>query len=142
MKKEVGAKNTSKNHLIQLKTGEGKSVILALTASLLALFGFDVNVACYSRYLSERDKKDFENLFKFLGIEDKIRYGTFNSLCEAILNKKVNVRDTVVQKILKNAEKKVNEEEKKQSEETKQALLIDEVDVLFSKEFFGNMYYP
>ena len=33
---------------IQLGTGEGKSVVLAISACIFALFGFDVDIACYS----------------------------------------------------------------------------------------------
>lgn len=54
--------------MIQISTGEGKSVILAALSSYLALVGFEVYEACYSSYLSSRDYKDFENLFINLGI--------------------------------------------------------------------------
>jgi hypothetical protein len=40
------------NHLIQINTGEGKSIALGFTAVLLAALGFRVDVVCYSRYLS------------------------------------------------------------------------------------------
>jgi hypothetical protein len=32
---------------------------------------FQVDVVCYSEYLSSRDEKDFEDLFKFLEVEQK-----------------------------------------------------------------------
>ena len=44
-----------KNHLIEIKTGEGKSITLAIAASALALLGLDVYVACYSKQLTDRD---------------------------------------------------------------------------------------
>jgi preprotein translocase subunit SecA len=47
------------NNFVQIGTGEGKSVTLAVTASVLAILGFQVSVACYSEYLTERDCKDF-----------------------------------------------------------------------------------
>ena len=37
------------NHLIEIGTGEGKSVALGITAVLLTLLGFTVDVVCYSR---------------------------------------------------------------------------------------------
>ncbi|CAF4652281.1 unnamed protein product [Rotaria sp. Silwood2] len=43
------------NNLVQIGTGEEKSVTLGVTASILALLGFDVHCACYSEYLSQRD---------------------------------------------------------------------------------------
>ena len=49
--------------MVQISTGEGKSVVLAGLSVFLALVGFDVYEACYSKYLSERDYKQFEILF-------------------------------------------------------------------------------
>jgi hypothetical protein len=40
-----------KNNLVQVGTGEGKSVILAIVAAVFALLGFEVYIACYSKYL-------------------------------------------------------------------------------------------
>lgn len=45
--------------MVQVSTGEGKSVILGILSTYLALIGFNVYEACYSSYLSERDYKDF-----------------------------------------------------------------------------------
>ena len=70
------------NNLVQIGTGEGKSITLGATASILALLGFDVRCACYSEYLSQRDYKGFSPLFDALGITQHIHYGTFNNLCE------------------------------------------------------------
>lgn len=43
------------NHLVQVKTGEGKSIILGITSCFLGLLGFFVDCCCYSSYLSQRD---------------------------------------------------------------------------------------
>lgn len=60
-----------------MKTGEGKSIILGLLSCLLALLGYEVDVACYSPYLSSRDEKDFSGLFAdLLDRFDMIQYGT------------------------------------------------------------------
>lgn len=45
-------KTTFDNQLIQILTGEGKSIILGFLAALFALIGYNVDVACYSKYLS------------------------------------------------------------------------------------------
>jgi preprotein translocase subunit SecA len=74
------------NRLAQVGTGEGKSIVLAGLSSYLALVGFKVRCACYSAYLSGRDQESFKILFERLGIENSIKYGTFNELCEDILN--------------------------------------------------------
>ena len=51
------------DNFVQIKTGEGKSVTLAVVSIIFALYGFEVNCACYSKYLSERDYNDFLKLF-------------------------------------------------------------------------------
>jgi len=47
----------------------------------MGLLGFNVFCVSYSKYLSERDFKSFENLFKSLEVYEKIRYGTFQDMC-------------------------------------------------------------
>ncbi|KAL4496497.1 hypothetical protein ABPG72_014727 [Tetrahymena utriculariae] len=123
------------NGLAQILTGEGKSVILAVLSSFYALFGFSVKCACYSNQLSTRDYEDFSPLFEKLQLNDFIFYGTFNKVCEQLLNDRGDIREQISNFIqfdkiqFKNA-----------SDLNKQVLLIDEVDVFFSKEFFGNNY--
>jgi preprotein translocase subunit SecA len=58
-------------------TGEGKSILLGFTAIIFALLNFNVDVASYSEYLTQRDYNDFKELFTLLGVKEKIFYGTF-----------------------------------------------------------------
>lgn len=51
------------NKLVELKTGEGKSIVLAGLCCYFALQGLKVYCACYSEYLSSRDEKSFKELF-------------------------------------------------------------------------------
>ncbi|ETO21276.1 hypothetical protein RFI_15929, partial [Reticulomyxa filosa] len=129
------------NHLIQIGTGEGKSVILAITCCVLALFGFDVSCTSYSEYLSNRDFKSFEQLFDILGVIDHIHYGTFNMICERIINEGGDMRRLVENLILPG-----NDDEKKVDDVSRtvrsKILLIDEVDVFFNKDFYGSCYSP
>lgn len=37
-------------------------------------------------YLSERDEDSFRFLFDYLDISEKVKYGTFNNICEEMLN--------------------------------------------------------
>jgi hypothetical protein len=74
------------NRLAQISTGEGKYIVLAGLSCYLALVGFKVHCVCYSPYLSRRNQYIFKTLFEKLGVEDNIKYGTFNNLCENILN--------------------------------------------------------
>jgi preprotein translocase subunit SecA len=73
--------------LIEILTGEGKSIIIGFCTTIFALIGFEVHSVCYSSYLSERDYTAFLELFQFLKLEDSITYGTFNEISDIILQK-------------------------------------------------------
>jgi hypothetical protein len=51
----IGFNDRISSKLIELKTGEGKSIVLAGLCCYLALSGFKAYCACYSEYLSTRD---------------------------------------------------------------------------------------
>ncbi|CAF4353256.1 unnamed protein product [Rotaria sp. Silwood2] len=126
------------NNLVELGTGEGKSIVLAITACVFALTGADVNCSCYSEVLSTRDKNDFASVFRALGIEDRIEYGTFNKLCEQLLNEQCNVRDKVHDMIATN--KSTLSAVGTSSRIRPKVLLIDEVDVFLSDKYYGGVY--
>ena len=130
----------SVNNLAEVGTGEGKSVVMAITACVFALTGIDVNCSCYSDILSTRDKNDFESVFRALGIEDRIQYGTFNKLCEQLLNEHCNVREKVRDMILTN--KSTLSKIDTSARIRPKVLLIDEVDVFLSDKYYGGMYMP
>jgi len=132
-------KEVMQNNLIEISTGEGKSVILAATASVLALLGFEVSCACYSQYLSERDHRAFRDLFDALSVSQEIHYGTFNKLCEDALNENGDIRQKVRDIVSQASSKKVQQVQKPKR---RRILLIDEVDVFFSKDFYGGLYTP
>ena len=90
-----------KNNLVQIGTGEGKSVTLAVTAATLSLLGFDVYCVCYSEYLSKRDFDSFRPLFECLSLVENIHYGTFNKICEEVINKNGDIRKIVESYIFK-----------------------------------------
>jgi preprotein translocase subunit SecA len=73
---------------VQIGTVEGKSFILAVNSTVLALIGFDVYCVCYSEYLSDQDFQTFKSLFGILNLTEKINYGTFNKICENMINAK------------------------------------------------------
>ncbi|CAF4456988.1 unnamed protein product [Rotaria sp. Silwood2] len=127
------------NNLVQIGTGEGKSVTLGPTATILALLGFDVRCACYSEYLSQRDYKGFLPVFESLGVVQYIRYGTFNKLCEDMINRNGNIRQMVEEFILNGSSSAA---QSGQRIERAKILLIDEVDIFFSRDFYGNVYTP
>jgi hypothetical protein len=114
---------------VQIKTGEGKSVTLAVLSIIFALCDFDVRCACYSNYLSERDFKAFSGMFTQLELMDRIKYSTFNKLCEMEMNKDGNLRDIVLNLILENPDNIIKI--KREAHPRPSVLLIDEVDVFF-----------
>jgi len=126
------------NHLAEILSGEGKSVTLAITGTVLALMGFDVDIAIYSDYLSQRDRKAFQKLFQRLEVQEFVRYGTFAELCEEYIHEYYGVREKV-----KSMFTGGNSQNYKQKEKNRQKIvLLDEVDVFFSPEFLGNVYKP
>ncbi|CAF0934055.1 unnamed protein product [Adineta steineri] len=128
------------NNLIEISTGEGKSVVIAVTACVFALMGVDVNCSCYSDVLSKRDMNNFRSVFEAFGIENYIQYGTFNKLCEQLLNEQCDVREKVRDMIENNKTMLPKAEIKAQTRP--KVLLIDEVDVFLSDKFYGETYTP
>ncbi|CAL6013558.1 Helicase-related_protein [Hexamita inflata] len=134
----IDQSNQLKNQLIQVLTGEGKSVILAVTAIVLAIMGFDVNCACYSEYLSLRDFESFTDLFNAFNVRDNIVYGTFNQMCERYINQNGEIRALTERCILNKKIKSI----KTRDTNRQQILMIDEVDVFFNESFYGSSYTP
>ena len=130
--------NGLRNNLVEIGTGEGKSITLGITAATLALLGFDVKCVCYSSYLSNRDFTAFKLLFDRLNLTEFIKYGTFAMISEDVINENGNLRQLVENILL---EKPINIDFNEQKNRPS-VLLIDEVDVFFSKDFYGNRYNP
>ncbi|CAF1934221.1 unnamed protein product [Rotaria magnacalcarata] len=88
--------------------------------------------------LSMRDKNDFAPGFRALGIEERIQYGSFNTLCEQLLNEQCNgrekVRDTIVtnQSALAVVDTSARIRPK--------VLLIDEMGVFLSDKLYDGVY--
>jgi hypothetical protein len=128
------------NQLVEILTGEGKSVVLGICATYFALCGFVVHSICYSQYLSERDYNNFEKLFDTFGVKEQITYSTISNMCEIIINNKGNVR-SLAKKVIEKAS--LDPKSAKTTEHPSQSvLLIDEVDIFFGKDFYGNTYNP
>lgn len=134
------------NQLIQVQTGEGKSIIMGFASSILALIGYEVHAVCYSSYLSERDYKSFEPLFKFLDLDDHIFYGTFNQISEVILQKQFDIRQKSVELIKSSYQlpglNRDAQRKRQANKNRKSILIIDEVDVFFSEHFYGKTFNP
>jgi hypothetical protein len=134
----VGDKNeVLVNNLGQIKTGEGKSLTLGVLSSVMALLGIEVSCVCYSDYLSQRDYNSFFTIFQQLAILDKVHYGTFNKMCERLINERGDIR-----KLLEDIIKGNPINNRLTDKDHPKILLIDEVDVFFSKDFYGEAYTP
>ncbi len=65
----LAATESARGRIVEMKTGEGKTVVAALTAYLLGLFGQGVHVATTNDYLAERDCKLVSPFFDRLGMK-------------------------------------------------------------------------
>jgi len=120
-----------KNHFVEIPTGEGKSVVLAITSTLLAMMGYNVDCACYSKYLSNRDFVEFKPLFDGFGVTQYISYGTFGQLCEQFINSRGDIRQIVASTVTGTSRSPKEDKSKGR----KRILLIDEVDTFFQPRF-------
>lgn len=161
------------NNLAQVLTGEGKSIVLGFSAALFALMGkaygsdnsrgtasqysVEVCVSCYNKYLTKRDSLEMRPLFDALGIftderqesvVQPIRYLTFNQMCEAIIDRKVDLRNTVKDMFQRNSDvPRFNGASSSTAADAtrkprRKVLLIDEADVFLSDSFYGKLYHP
>ncbi|KAH3764756.1 helicase carboxy-terminal domain protein [Pelomyxa schiedti] len=123
-------------NIIQLQTEEGKSVVLGVVSIVLALYGMQVTCACYSSDLCERDWSDFKHMFSLLDVDLYIQHGTFDVLCEAVLNKNGDLREGIKRLITEG----IWPVRVEGPAERPHVLLVDEIDVFFNKDFYGNVY--
>ena len=149
-----GESEQLRRHLVQVGTGEGKSLILAVAAAALALLGFEVHCACYSAYLSERDYKVFKGLFEQLGVvsakTQSVHYGSFYDLCGRFFNEGQGMTaGEKVKRFVSPPETESSRSEVSSAPSSVAAprrrprvLLVDEVDVFFDKDFYGKTYSP
>ncbi|XP_015923618.2 uncharacterized protein [Parasteatoda tepidariorum] len=134
-------------HFAQVLTGQGKSLILGLSSALIALTGNEAFVVCYSELLAKRDEKDFDTFFSIFSqfdLKSKISYNTFDDMAQKTLTRKDNGIERSLNSItndfvLNNLNYKVVDNN---NDFKRTVLLIDEADVFFSKDFYGNTYNP
>lgn len=127
------------NHLVEIETGGGKSLTLGMLSAVFAIMGQPVHCGCYSEYLSQRDFDQFKGVFEKFGVADKIVYGTFEELCENVINQKVDIRSEVMSLFFP-SDSRIGPLKTKKEERVTQ-LLIDEIDKLFT-DFYGRQYRP
>ena len=129
------------NHLAEVPTGEGKSVTIGVLATTLALYGYHVDCVCYSSMLSKRDYEDFKSMFESFGLNDKIRYGTFDTLSEELLKERHgDLRSLATASLAR--EGKRSGGLNPLAELPMRVMIVDEVDVFCSATFLGGTYSP
>ena len=89
------------NQLMQIRTGEGKSMILGAASVMLALLGFRVRTVCYSEYLSDRDFRLFEDVFNRFGLSNYITYSKITAFAEDATAAKGDIR-SLTESLLRN----------------------------------------
>ena len=64
----IGGVVLNENKIAEMKTGEGKTLTIALAAYLNSLEGKGVHVVTVNDYLAKRDSENMGKIFKFLGL--------------------------------------------------------------------------
>jgi hypothetical protein len=60
--------NTSRGCLLEVKTGEGKTCILAMVAATCAIMGYSVDIITSSTVLAQRDSENWRPFYERLGL--------------------------------------------------------------------------
>jgi len=120
--------STLARQLMEVRTGEGKSMVLGLSSLLFALLGFRVYCVCYSKHLSERDWNSFLDVFCEFQVIGLVTYGTIDDYVHDSLR---GVERLTQQLICQ------GEVESESSTATEEILLLDEVDMFFGPNFRG-----
>ncbi len=58
---------TAQGAIIEMQTGEGKTMVCGLAALIRSVFDSSVHVATTNAYLAERDHETFQPIFNMLG---------------------------------------------------------------------------
>ncbi len=100
----------SQGKLIELSTGEGKTLVATLSLSLYSLFGKSSNIVTVNDYLAKRDSQWCGYIYSFLGIsvgvvtsDKSFRFATFDDL------KNKGWSDLDIDKVFKSNEHRLND---------------------------------
>ncbi|XP_055523342.1 uncharacterized protein LOC129717462 [Wyeomyia smithii] len=69
----------------QILSGQGKSLVFALTAALLALTGHNARIVCSNDKLASRDRQNFQQFCTLFNVEESIVYGITQQFCREII---------------------------------------------------------
>jgi len=130
------------SHVMQIRAGEGKSIILGACSALLALLGFRETCVCSSDYLSNWEYSLFDNLFMAFGIAERLVSSTIKKFSNDGLQTKGDIRQLVRDLITGNSIESSRFRPSDPQEAGEEILLVDEVDVFFGEDFHGKTYLP
>jgi hypothetical protein len=129
-----------KNQLAEVGTGEGKSIILGMLGLFFALLGKKVHIVCYNPFLSSRDAEAFAKVFHEFRISSSEfvtpEFCTISGLYEQFVKEGVlpNLRECVEKSAKNESFSSLSVHDK-----SNRVLLIDEVDVFFGQDFYGQL---
>ncbi|XP_055523776.1 uncharacterized protein LOC129717703 isoform X2 [Wyeomyia smithii] len=93
------------NHLAEVQSGQGKSLVLALTAALLALTGHEPRIVCSNENLASRDEHNFLQFFTLLNVESSIVYAATRIRIDDVIDR-TELGNLLMQKFLGKREQK------------------------------------
>ena len=136
-----GSMKNMKPNLIEVKTGEGKSLVLAVAACVIGLLEFNAYCVCYGELLMSRDYQEFSELFIRLGVSKKVNYGLYGTACTKLIDQVFDLRFNVLDMICNSSNyvhPRALPRQKHVTWDVKNTvLLVDEVDAFFDKRYFG-----
>jgi len=65
----LAARAMLQGHFVEMATGEGKTLSIALATGAIALSGTPVHVLTANNYLAERDASDLADFYQFMGLQ-------------------------------------------------------------------------
>lgn len=137
------ALTTWSRHILEVNTGEGKSVILALLATFLALAEYEVDVVCYSKILVDRDYKDFRDLFAYFDMARNIHYSTFRDIAEEFTYRVGDIRTLTLNNLNKKDYQSASDSKTSGAlTQRERILLVDEIDVFMQEGIYGSILQP
>lgn len=75
----MGAQGLLDGYIVEMKTGEGKTLTAALAASVKAAEGEPVHVATANEYLASRDAQTLAAMYELLGLSCQVNLSTLNA---------------------------------------------------------------
>lgn len=127
----------NKGCLLEIGTGEGKSCILAMFATILAIRGTKVDIVTSSPVLAQRDQEEWKKLFKMFGVTSSVVPPPFSS-SDSPEKQEKRLKDAYRQQIVYGtvgvfaADTLKQEFEKRATHDTRQfeLVIVDEVDYM------------